>query len=140
MSSPRLRLSGYIWLVLLVFLTTALPLSAFSIFLALYFCASFLRSFLWPSAVERCLPVMILNAIPGTSDLFWSSSLLLLLPYVLFGIAVLLQASSSSIIHLGTWIPHQNAAIAFALECVWLCSRWIKWFQVTTIVGFTWEY
>ena len=71
MSSSRLRLSGYIWLVLLVLLTTALPLNVFSIFLALYFCMSFLRNCLWPSrALDRCLPVLLLNAIPRTSDLF----------------------------------------------------------------------
>jgi len=55
-------------------------------------------------------------------------------------IAVLLQASSSSIIHLGNRIPHQIAMLAVALECVWLCSRWIKRFQGNPIVEFTWEY
>jgi len=55
------------------FLTTALPLNAFSIFLALYFCTSFLCNCLWPSTLDRYLPVMLFDAIPGTLDLFWSA-------------------------------------------------------------------
>jgi len=140
MSSSPLHLSGYIWLVLLLFLTTALPPIAFAIFLVLYFSMSFLRTFLWPSALDPYLPVTILNATPGISDLFWSSILLLLLPYSLFGLALLLQASSSSIIHLGNSIPHHNAAIACALECVLFCFRWKKWVQVNPIAEFPWEY
>src|SRR5271154_560531 len=124
------HLSGYVSLFLLFFLTN-LPLNAFFIFLILYFGKNFLRTIVWPHSLDhQDRPI-----IPRTSDLFWSSLLLLILPYLLSGVAILLQASSSSLIHLSNRIPYQNAAVAFALECVLLSSQWIIRFHVHFELG-----
>src|SRR5271170_1332194 len=124
------HLSGHVSLFLLFFLTT-LPLGALSVFLILYFGKNFLRTIVWPHPLDhQDRPI-----IPRTSDLFRSSLLLLILPYLLSGVAFLLQASSSSLIHLSNRIPYQNAAVTFALECVLLCPQWIRQFYVHFELG-----
>jgi len=119
MFSPS-RSSGYMSLVLLFFLTR-LPRNAFSVFLTFYFSKTLLRTFVWGLPADRQDSLIL-----RTSDLFWSSLFLLILPYLLFGVALLLQASSCSIIQFSRYIPYQNATAAFALECILLFLQRIK--------------
>lgn len=115
------RFSGYVSL-LLVFFLGALPLDAFSLFLAFYFCQNLWRQLFWSSAVRR----RDASVIPYPSNLFWSSVLLLCLPYILFGAASLLQFSSSSIIRMGQGIPYRNALAAIILEGILLGCQWVN--------------
>jgi hypothetical protein len=122
------RLLGYPFLF---FFLTMLPLNAFSIFLIFYFCKSLLQTIVFSHPLDQQDRPIISH----TSNLFRSSLCLLILPYLLSRVAFLLQASSSSLIDFSNRIPYQNAAVAFALECVFLCPQWIGEFHVRFQLG-----
>ena len=113
-SIPRL------WQCASVFLLFRLPMQAFTVFLVFYYFGKpLLLELVWPSPPhEPVQPCRFKFVGARTSDLFRSSLFVLVLPYVLLGIARLLQALSSTFAQLSNCIPHQNAAAALFVECI----------------------
>jgi len=105
----------------ILFCLTVLPFNAFPLFLAVYFGKRFLTRSLWPRRPpdQHTFPVHI-------SDLFWFSLSLVVLPYILYGLAFLLDASALFILRLSNRVPHSNAAVAIALECSMIGFQWIQ--------------
>jgi len=110
-----------------IFLLFCLPIHAFAVFLVFYYFAkTIFLAFACPSLETVHMGPSRKLATPRASDLFRSSLLVLLLPYMLFGIAFLLQASSSTLAHLSDRIPYQNAGAAFIVECSLRAFSWIR--------------
>ena len=108
----------------ILFCLTVLPFNAFPLFLAGYFGKRFLMRSLWPRRHPDDHTLITFHV--HISDLFWFSSALVVLPYILHGLAFLLDASALSVLRLSNRIPHSNAAAAIALECSLICFQWIQ--------------
>jgi len=103
-----------------IFLLFSLPNQAFTLFLVFYYCGKhFFLELVFPSEGVPLRPFSSFVA----SDLLRSSLFVLALPYVLLGIALLLQASSSTVAEVSNLIPYRNASAAILAECILLaCS------------------
>jgi len=109
----------------LIFLLFCLPIQAFTVFLILYYFGKTLfLELVWSSVPDEPRPFRPVRI--RTSDLFRSSLFVLVLPYLLLGIALFLQASSSMFAQLSKHIPYQNAAASFFVECVLQASSLIS--------------
>ena len=107
-----------------IFLLTVSPTKPFFVFLVLYAGINVLPSMIWQFPAHRP------HTSPSLTCLFWSSFLILILPYALHGLAFLLQAWSYCLYDLRDRIPAQNAALAFVLECILLYVPYLKRFYV----------
>ena len=109
----------------LILLLFCLPFQAFTVFLGLYYFGKTLfLELVWPTPPDEPRPFRLIGT--RTSDLFRSSLFVLVLPYLLLGIALFLQASSSIFARLSTHIPYRNAAASFSVECVLQASSLIS--------------
>jgi hypothetical protein len=116
------RLSKYL-IFGLILLFTALPTKTFVVFAVFYSCGSILPAMI-PRPVAAPEEATSFNS--RLTDFFWPSLFVLILPYGLRGLACLLRAWSCYIYDLGDRIPVQNAATAFAIQCILLSVPYLK--------------
>ena len=107
-----------------LFCLTVLPFNAFPLFLVVYFGKCVLMRLVWPRRPPDYDTLIAFSL--HISDLFWFSVALIVLPYILHGLAFLLDASALSVLRLSNRIPQANATAAIALECSLISFQWIQ--------------
>jgi hypothetical protein len=110
----------------LFLLLTALPTKPFLVFAVFYSCRAIVPALIrQPAAAPEAT-----SFASRLTNLFWSSFFVLTLPYGFRGLAFLLHAWSCCIYDLSDRIPVQNAAIAFAIECILLSVPYLEELRV----------
>ena len=109
------RLSEYLAFGLIL-VRIAVPTNTVLILAIFYSCISVILPALirQPPALPKQAPLF------ASTNLFWSSLVVLILPHCLHGLSFLLHAWSCHVYDLSDCISIQSAATAFAIECILL--------------------